>query len=556
MCLMKNSLFNILFTFSSFIITNCYAQSLPVGTPVLEESWRRGQIQGEFDQNISFTIRPVHSFAGVDFDSLYQTGYVSGLSHDRTELSSGKKNVSTKQLPLIIKQQYNLKHPYGWNDGAMIPAKGYQTQISMGLYSKVGPFTIQLQPEVIFAQNAAFTTFPAVHSDSVWKQHYILVANVIDQPERMGNRSFLKLFSGQSSIRYNFKKLSLGVSTENLWWGPGTRNSLLMSNNAPGFPHITLNTTSPLLSPIGSFEGQIISGLLNPSGYVSVDTNRTFMGDRLYQPKPIDQRYLNGMTFVWQPIWTRGLFLGFSRVFYINQIDLQSSLNGYLPVVTNLYKGSVEEAADEDERKRDQLFSFFFRLLLPKEKAEFYGEFGRNDHAGDSRDLLMEPEHSNAFMIGFKKMFDAGKGAQVELMAELTNLQMPSTFQVREQQSWYTHHQVRDGYTHKGQVLGAGIGPGGNSQTLGISRIKGVEKLGLLVERVIHNNDFYYAAFSPARDYWRHWVDLSVSANKVWRHKRFIYDARLSWIKSVNYQWQRYKDVENLSAGLSVMYFF
>ena len=52
-----------------------------------------------------------------------------------------------------------------------------------------------------------------------------------------------------------------------MWWGPGTRNSLIMSNNAPGFLHFTLNTKKPIETFIGSFEGQIISGKLEGSGF-------------------------------------------------------------------------------------------------------------------------------------------------------------------------------------------------------------------------------------------------------------------------------------------------
>ena len=77
----------------------------------------------------------------------------------------------------------------------------------------------------------------------------------------------------------------MGVSTENLWWGPGVRNSLIMSNNAPGFGHISFNTTAPVLTKIGSFEWQLISGVLQNSGLLPPDTARTFNGQKLYEPQ-------------------------------------------------------------------------------------------------------------------------------------------------------------------------------------------------------------------------------------------------------------------------------
>ncbi|WP_404877454.1 capsule assembly Wzi family protein, partial [Klebsiella pneumoniae] len=60
----------------------------------------------------------------------------------------------------------------------------------------------------------------------------------------------------------NYKVLSVGISSENLWWGPGIYNSLLMSNNAPGFWHLTFNSRKPLKTPIGDFEWQLIGGKL------------------------------------------------------------------------------------------------------------------------------------------------------------------------------------------------------------------------------------------------------------------------------------------------------
>ena len=41
------------------------AQSLPVGTPVLEEAYRRAQLLGQADSNVSFMVRPI--FPSISF---------------------------------------------------------------------------------------------------------------------------------------------------------------------------------------------------------------------------------------------------------------------------------------------------------------------------------------------------------------------------------------------------------------------------------------------------------------------------------------------------------
>ena len=88
-----------------------------------------------------------------------------------------------------------------------------------------------------------------------------------------------------------------------------------------------------------------------------------------------------------------------------------------------------------------------------------------------------------------------------------------------------------------GQVLGAGIGPGSNSQMLGIAWVKDIKRVGILFERIVRNNDFYYNAFEQSQDFRRHWTDLSTTLRADWPYKRFLLSANMSLIRSLNYQW-------------------
>src|SRR5206468_1504691 len=129
---------------------------------------------------------------------------------------------------------------------------------SAGVYAKYGMLSVQLQPEFVTAANDFFDPLNKNHFGVIFARYYDIYNN-IDLPARFGTSSYTRAYWGQSSIRLNYKSLSFGLSTENLWWGPGIRSSLLMSNNAPGFKHLTLNTTKPIKTPIGSFEGQLIA---------------------------------------------------------------------------------------------------------------------------------------------------------------------------------------------------------------------------------------------------------------------------------------------------------
>jgi hypothetical protein len=157
---------NIVCVFTSLTINRVKAQSLPVGTPVLDDYYRRQQLLSKIDSNVSFTIRPLFPIAAFkvkdvfDPDSSFRKD-----SYTKTGPVTFDKGKGLIQLlPLNWQQQFNSDHPYGWNDGAMIPAKGYQTMISGGVFFKYGPLSIQLRPEYVYAVNPKFNGFATGHS--------------------------------------------------------------------------------------------------------------------------------------------------------------------------------------------------------------------------------------------------------------------------------------------------------------------------------------------------------------------------------------------------------
>jgi hypothetical protein len=525
---------------SLLLLTMCYskskAQTIPVGTPGLEDYYRRAQLLGLADSTVSFMVRPV--FPKVSFkvkDVFYQDS--TEKRYDLIDIKDpflykkGKLNISL--LPLGIQTQINSHNPYGWNDGAMIPAKGFQTLLSAGIYLEYGMLSIQFRPEIDLAVNGKFDTFDKDHYDVITARYYD-VYNNIDAPARFGNGEYSKAYWGQSSIRLNYKVLSLGLSTENLWWGPGMRNSLLMSNNAPGFKHLTLNTRKPIKTGIGSFEGQMIAGRLEGSGYGVLQPERDFFGNPLFVAKPDDWRYLSGLALTWQPKWMPGLFLGLTRSSQLYSKDL-SSFGDYLPFFSSGTKLNVDVPLE----KKDTRSSLFMRWVWPEEQAEIYFEYGKDNNTGDNRNQDLEAARRRAYIFGLRKMlpFNKSKNENLIISLEATQMQMTSPTDIRDLQSWYVNKYLRHGYTNRGEVLGAGIGPGGNLQSLNVSWVKGLKRLGIQLERYVHNNDFYFYAYEGDRDARRHWTDLSLGFNGEWNYKNFIFNAKLQGIKSLNYQW-------------------
>jgi hypothetical protein len=431
--------------------------------------------------------------------------------------------------------------------------------LSGGVYAKIGPLSIQLYPELVYAQNSRFetSTNPAAIAG------YNGFHSAIDLPEYFPERPYKKLFPGQSSIRLTFGSVSAGISTENLWWGPGTRNALMMSNSAPSFYHLTFNTVRPIRTPIGSFEGQVIGGRLETSNFLGEDAS----GKPLYYTSSNDWRYLNAMVLSYQPRWIKGLFVGMTRSFMMMWQNAKANGNIF-PVVLPLAKkdqyGNAEQTYPEDQQ-----ISFFARWLLPADHAEIYTEYARGDHNYDLRDMFLQPNHFRAYMIGFKKLFyhNETSGKYVEFNLELTQLEQNlSNHKDRAVSFFGAYGAPLRGNTNQGQMLGAGIGTGSNLQTISLSWGKGLDNIGFALERFVHNNDLYHQISSDPRG---HWVDINVAFKAQRSYKQFLLAAKVEGIRSYNYEysyippvssttsyWAPGKDAYNLQANLAVTYRF
>jgi len=528
-------------TIMMFAKFNAYTQSLPVGATAVEDYYRRAQLLGITDTNVSFTVRPIFpNFIKKGADAYYPDTTELRYNTDmQNSWQSDDKKFKLSLLPLNLQTQFNSDHPYGWNDGPMIPAKGPQALISAGLYMQYGPLTIQLRPEFVNAANTNFSTFNPIQYDVVYARYYDIYNNV-DLPVKFGNGAFTQAYWGQSSIRLNYKSWSFGLSTENLWWGPGIRNSLLMSNTAPGFPHLTLNTIKPIQTPIGSFEGQLIAGRLSNSGFPPLEPDHSFFGIDLYVPKPDDWRYLTGVVITWQPKWVPGLFLGFDQSSQTYGKNL-SGIRDYLPLFSPIKQTT---GPDNAINQQDQLNSVFMRWLWTQEHAEIYFEYGHYDNTNDFLQTLLDPSRSRAYIFGIRKLLPINKSSNENIMigVEVTQLGETSINDIEQGKEWYVSQSIRQGYTNQGQELGAGIGPGGNLQSVDISWVKGLKKIGLQFERYVHNDDAYYYIFEDSQNYSEHWVDLSIAATGEWNYKNLIFQAKIAGIQSLDYQWALKKD--------------
>lgn len=539
------SIFLVLFTVLSEI-RFIQAQSVSISKDAEWFEFRQRNSKDSF----SYVIAPVTD----DSLELYRTRPVMMMKN------TGKWRVGF--FSPEIRLQYNSAVPFSWNDGPMIPNKGLQSLSTTGFFVKRGIFSMQLRPEWVYAQGQAFMGFPASYSDTLWASRYFWF-NEIDQPDRWP-ANYQAFFPGQSNIKLQYKGVAAGVSSENLWWGPGRHNSLLMTNNAPGFPHLFVRTERPIKSKIGRFEFQFIMGQLQGSGQLPPDTNRRFQGNRLYVPKPLDsRRYLNGVVFVYQPSFVKGLSIGLGRVIYLYTADRQNNFDGFFPIFGFLFKNQTNS---EDDKNRDQKLSLYLKQSFFQGNTELYVEYGRNDHAWNFRDLAQNFGNSRGYVLGFNQYAQLKK-RRLLFNVELADVTRQAQGFLRPTPNWYMHYQVKHGYTHIGQVIGAGMGPGSRMQSMQFDFFKNASDFyGVGLYRIERNADFFFDAFSPFREqYYRKWVDVALGGK--WSHsfKHFNILANAYVVRSFNYQYQdnsnsRFTalkdgiDVLNFSTNLSIQY--
>lgn len=499
----------LLFIFFLLLAILCSdAQTIAVGQTATESALRTLQLTGKLDANFSsFTIRPIVSNDSINLET------VLNLTDSTFEIKHQRKNFQL--LPISWNTKFNSQRPFGWNDAGMRMVRGFQQSFSAGFYLKAGPLTIQLQPEYYQINPQNYQTTSGFGSNS--------------------NKPLSKAYWGQSSIRINTKSLSLGVSTENLWWGPGQFSSLFMSNNAPGFKHLTFNTRKPIKTWLGSLEWQLIVGQLNEDTSLAYESS--YLKSRTSKN---ESRYFNAFIITYQPKWMKNIFLGLIRFEQLYQSAQEtrkgSFLKKYLPALS--YESANENASRTT--LNDGGVGIFGRWIIPSKRAEFYFEYGYNDFKQNIRDLTANANHANAFLAGFKKIIPLKNKAILDISGEIVNMAQNAGYIIRNAGNWYTHSSIRQGYTYQNQIMGAGSGLGNNVQTIKIKKTNGLNNFGVKIQRIQQDPKGVIltnlTTLGMRNIIWNDY-DFGILFQK--RIKTFILNGEAHWVHSNNYGWEK-----------------
>jgi hypothetical protein len=419
-------------------------------------------------------------------------------------------------VPLALGTTWNSGYPSGDGDGLQWAGRGVSQRLTGGAAFRLGALSGAVAPEVTWSENRRFETVPTGRGgDLAFGNPYY--GDGIDLPQRFGAGPLAAWGFGQSYLRLDWRNLALGISTENLRLGPGLRNQILLSDTGPGFPHVFVGTSRPADIWIGEAELLLFWGRLERSRYLAGGTH------------PL----VNGLAVTYQPRWVPGLTFGVTRMF--TQVWKNLTAREWLSAFQALDKQGLASAYGGGDNARDnQITSLFGRWVFPEAGFELYGEWAREDYTWSWYSELRQPDRGQAFTLGLQKTFRPG-GRLARFYAETTVLQEMTGFGTKEGAVVYYVHGNDLSFTNRGQLLGAQIGPGGSSQTLGVDVFHAGGRIGGYLERIKRNDEYYWRVVEPSGVYFQHDVELTAGLRQV-LVTRF---AELSWDLAASYRWNR-----------------
>ena len=453
---------------------------------------------------------------------------------------------------------YNTAAPYGQNDGALWQGKGYNTSFTAGARLEGYGFEMTVKPQVSFSQNKEFETLGHVYGNNYGKFFDLS----IDLVERYGDSAFWTFDLGDTELRYTWRTFTFGIGAQSPWLGPAWLNPMLGSNNAATYSKIDAGLRKTAIHLpfcnwyIGDIEGRIWLGKLINSEYFNASTT-------------YEDRIVTAMSASYTPAFLSGFTLGLNRIF-ITKNEFKNFK--YITRLFNKSKGNATGTGNDE----DQKFSIFADWQFPKVGFEVYGEFGRDDFSSNED---TNPFHTAIYTLGLKqfipikltKMFSKWENAfdmKSELILEWNNFEMSQDFQLQwKYLGYYAHGAIQQGYTNRGQIIGAGSGAFGNSQFLGWNFFYPKGNTMFYIHRFCPNNNGVYSqavkniADAPDGEIYKKWyANFETYYTLGFNTNYFISQALssslgLSYIRIYRYHYEK-KTKKSFNITLDLKYNF
>jgi hypothetical protein len=391
-------------------------------------------------------------------------------------------------VPPEARITWNSSIPFSLNDGPMWAGRGKSLSFSAGIGiqdDELRPrFRLVVAPTLVYSENLPFQVIPSgISGRSSYASPFHDRLHSADLPLRFGDRHVLRLDPGRTALNLRINRLALGIASDNEIWGPGIRNQLILSANAAGIPRVYVRTDAPVRTRFGLLEGRLFSGVLTESSFFD-----DFKAD--------DLRALNGVNVQLRPSFDTTLTIGLERVVYS---PIQSAFTGPLGHALDVFLRWEYLAPPGDDRpdgrpnqRADQIIGLFARWVFPKSGFEVYGEWARMELPHSLTELLTATHHTLGYTLGFQWAEPRSRHSYLRLQSEVTNLEQSRVFSDRPPPDIYTGRVSAQGYTQRGQIIGAAIGPGASSQWIAVDYIAPRWQFGVFAGRIRWENDALY----------------------------------------------------------------
>ena len=256
------------------------------------------------------------------------------------------------------------------------------------------------------------------------------------------NKNLKKMGLRKADIFLHYNGVGIGVSNDNMWWGPGIQGTLSMTNNTVGFNHFMAGTIRELRwKNIGIMGKYTFSELSGKSGFeatyfTALTGQLTIYSEQIFT-FGLSRNYLTGGVDVGVP-WTKSdaQKIVFEDVFIKNLQKLDYTVAGHDPW--------------------DQTMSGWFEMTFPKNKLKLYLEIGFNDNRFNLWDFLVHPDHAMASIVGFRK-YGLLNNDNLIMGFEYANLIKGRHHIFRATPNWYDRSHYND-FSYEGRRWGAHSG--------------------------------------------------------------------------------------------------
>ena len=275
---------------------------------------------------------------------------------------------------------YNDKAPNLENTSDIWVSKGSNLFNSLHCNYANPYFSLSIEPFVYIAQNKSHES----QFTKLFDKRYTVLNDGIPHKES----PYTVLSLRETQMYLHVKGIGIGVSNANMWWGPGIHNSLNMTNNTTGFPHLLLGTVS---------EQKWRNYGFNIRYYFSKFDKKNFT-------QPYYTTLLGSFRVYSNPIISAGLIRNFLSGGNISNEEVSLKDAMLLPF-ESFFKSTlvIENEFTSPQDDIDQTFTGYMNILFPESKLNIFLEYGWGDHRWDWHDFRAYPDHSAAINIGFRK---------------------------------------------------------------------------------------------------------------------------------------------------------